>query len=264
MLYQLVGPEYHYWIALGELQSGQTQLLATGDNPSLSPDGRQIVYATDQGIALMNIAGGDTIMLAGTTKMDRGPIWSPDGTQIVFSHGPESGLIDGPGTYQLMLSTLDGNTPRTILQNGDANIAQAWAPDGESVYFVVKSAEGAIVKNITLSSGDIKSLFTISYVNAGIAISPDGEKVAYEDMLPGDRYAIFVADSDGKNPVLIADMFPLVATHPMWSPDSRWLMISVQDTDISEVNPVLSMVDVDNCEVIPLLNFQGYLTTWIP
>ncbi len=39
---------------------------------------------------------------------------------------------------------------------------------------------------------------------------------------------------------------------PQWSPDGKWLIASVYDTDLSPDKPVQVLIEVDTCQIIPL------------
>jgi Tol biopolymer transport system component len=118
------------------------------------------------------------------------------------------------------------------------------------------------VRSININNGQITHLFNVKYNYTTVAVSPDGKRVAYEEMLPGDHYSIYVANLDGSNPKLIVDAAPIVVTIPQWSPDGEWIVASVHDEAISPNMPVLALVRVDTCQIIPLTSLKGYVATW--
>ena len=144
-----------------------------------------------------SLASGTVTPVQDTGKNDRGVLWSPDGTKIAFTRGPASGLIGAPGPYSLMIANPDGSQQQPLLANADANTAMAWLPDGQSLIYTVKGPDGAAVRSIAIASGEVTALFDIGYVNASVALSPDGKRVAYEEMLPGEHYGITIANLDG-------------------------------------------------------------------
>jgi len=257
-------PDFYYWVMTAKLDGSEPGKISKGDNPSLSPDNSRIIYSDQTGLQLYDLASGAQTTLAGTTRSDRGTLWSPNGTQIAFTRGPASGLIGGPGPRSIVLANPDGSNQRALVENSDANIAQAWLPDGESLVYTVKGPAGSAVNVINILTRKVTPLFNIQYVNAGVSVSPDGKQVAYEEMLPGDRYAIYVSNLDGSNARLIVDSHPIVATVPQWSPDGRWLIVSVHDTSVSENHSILTLIELDTCQIIPLLHLNGYVSTWNP
>jgi Tol biopolymer transport system component len=136
-------------------------------------------------------------------------------------------------------------------------------PDGQNLVYTVKGPDGASVRSINVSTGKVTSLFQSNYTEATVAVSPDGKQVAYEAMLPGDHYSIFVAALDGLNPKLIVDASPIVVTIPYWSPDGKWIVASVHDESFAKY-AVLTLVNVKTCQIVPLKSLSGYVSAWIP
>jgi Tol biopolymer transport system component len=239
-------------------------VIALGDGAALSPDSSQVIYASDAGLQRVDLSTGAVSQLQDTGKNDRGVLWSPDGTRIAFTRGPSSGLIGGPGPYSLVIANPDGSNQYHLLENADANTAQAWLPDGSALLYTVAGPEGASVRTISIQSGVVDSLFEINYPYATVALSPDGRRVAYEAMLPGDQYAIFVSNLDGSNSRLVVNTMPIVTTVPHWSPDGQWLILSVHDEALAGGSqmPVLALVEVDTCQVVPLTSLHGYVSGW--
>src|SRR6266516_4566956 len=76
--------------------------------PSLSPDGKRIVFSCRRGgsdfeICVMNADGTGQVQLTDNTIGDLTPSWSPDGNQIVFHR-----RVGGRGQFQLFLINADG------------------------------------------------------------------------------------------------------------------------------------------------------------
>lgn len=262
VLSNVLAPDYQYHILKGSLDGSQPIDLGLGSSASLSPDGKTLVYSSDDGLKLLNGWDGVPQSIAGTTRSDLGPIWSPDGKTIAFTRGPASGLIGAPGPYKLMLMDADGSNIRELLADNGANFAQVWTVDGKSVIYTNTNENGAIVQSIDVQTGAITFLTQVNYQSAGVAFSPDGKRIAHEAMLPGNHYAVYVSDLDGGNAKLIADAYPIVVTIPQWSPDGKWLAVSVQDMSISETSPVVAFVNVETCQITPMIDLHGYVTSW--
>jgi hypothetical protein len=67
---------------------------------------------------------------------------------------------------------------------------------------------------------------------------------------------------DGSNQRLIADANPVVVTRPYWSPDGQWLIMSVTDTSVDENHQMLTLVQPDTCQIIPLISLKGFVSSW--
>lgn len=262
ILMNILPPENYYHVMSAELTGNKPVDLGIGDNGSLSPDLNTLVYSTDNGLMIRNMVSGETHLVSGTTRRDRGALWSPDGRLIAFSRGPASGLIGAAGAHELMIMNADGSNQRKLIDNNGSNTAQSWMPDGRSLVFTTRQAEGVLVQSVNIETGKVEVFTRVNYQNAGIAVSPDGKHIAYETMLPGEKYGIYVSNLDGSDARLIANADPIVVTVPQWSPDGKWLIMSVQDSTLSEFMPTLALVKMENCEIVPLTTLQGYVTSW--
>lgn len=255
-------PDYTYHVLSADLWGDETTNLDLGDGGSLSPDRQTVVYATQEGLKLLTLATGDVNSIPDTTRRDRDPVWSPDGTKIAFTRGQSSGLIGGAGLSDLMLMDADGSHQTVLLSDGEANHAQDWMPFSKVVLYTVKGPDGATLKYINSETGEVNLLTNLNYQEAGVSISPTGRQIAYEALLPGHKYAIYVSSLDGSNARLIANTDPIVVTHAQWSPDGEWLAVSMQDTSVNEYSSTIALVNPDSCQVIPISNLKGYVTSW--
>jgi eukaryotic-like serine/threonine-protein kinase len=107
-------------------QTGQVQ------TPSVSPDGRELAYLSDNGghgnLWIIGVDGGGLRQL--TFERDPGvivgvPIWSPAANRIVF--------VVHRGAPELWIINPDGRGLRQIVANG---FAASWSRDGEWLYYV--------------------------------------------------------------------------------------------------------------------------------
>jgi len=191
------------------------------------------------------------------------PLWSPDGQQIAFTRGPSSGLIGAPGPYNIVLTNADGTNARQLTEGMAANYATAWMPDGKSLLYTVGSRAGVSVRIMDVQTGEVSSLFDNNY-NGTMVVSRDGKRLAFEEMLPLDKYGLFVSDLDGSNRKLLADGNPYIVTVPAWSPDGQWVMASVHDANASNQPAALALIGVDSCQIIPVPSLSGYVSSWLP
>jgi Tol biopolymer transport system component len=119
--------------------------------PSLSPDGRQLLYTGEDGghaeVYLLDLSHPMATAIAVT----RPPVtansasWSPDGAAIVYS-----GLLPGQQGYQIFRSNPDGGGVIQLTRTpGSGNASPAFSPDGSRVAFI-NGAPGTL----TNSSGE--------------------------------------------------------------------------------------------------------------
>lgn len=106
--------------------TGATSLGVSGQQPALSPDGRQIVFMT-------YVSGVTTIMIADASGAnvrplttppaggDQMPRWSPDGRRIVFQR------VEG-GTSHLYVMMADGTGVTKLSAATQAEYSASWSP----------------------------------------------------------------------------------------------------------------------------------------
>jgi len=267
---QLPPPDHNFHVVIAKLDGSVSKLIGLGSAPSLSPDGSRVVYMgpavnnPPDGLYITELASGMTTLLPGTTMGDTNPLWSPDGQTIAFTRGPSSGLIGAPGPYNIVVTNVDGSGFRQLTEGMESNYAQAWMPDGKRLLYTTVSSDSVSLKIMNVQTREVAPLFDTNY-NGTVAVSPDGKRLAFEEMLPLEKYGLSVSDLDGSNRKLLADGDPYVVTIPAWSPDSNWVIANVNDPDANkQSDPTLTLIEVQTCQIIPVPNLHGYVTTWLP
>jgi hypothetical protein len=76
--------------------------------PDISPDGRQVAVAADDGVLIVGVDGHGRHRLPGTSQA-AGVAWSPDGRWLAVSER----AAQGPGTTSIMLYPSHGGAPHT-------------------------------------------------------------------------------------------------------------------------------------------------------
>jgi Tol biopolymer transport system component len=113
--------------------TGFRELTAGPNNngfPSMSPDGRRIVYRTfgteEEGLRIMDIQTGQVRVL--TQGYDNFPLWSPRGDLITFSR-------QAVGDYEVYRVEPDGSNVKRLTRARGNDAHMAWSPDGEFIVF---------------------------------------------------------------------------------------------------------------------------------
>jgi Tol biopolymer transport system component len=180
------------------------QLTGRISQPSISPDGKKLVFMRRDGaethiyLALEQSGAPAPVRLSSVGPHNWNPVWSPDGTRILFYSDRE-----GQGRDQIFVVRSDG-THETRLTNGEFNnIFPGWSPDGTKVIFGSdrdgKDQEGIFAMNA--DGSNVRRL--IPGMRAQFARwSPDGTRVAFvSGQFPDTQ--IYVADANGANPTRV-------------------------------------------------------------
>jgi Tol biopolymer transport system component len=176
---------------------------------TVSPKGDKIVFTSvrsgDIDIYSMNLDGSRVTQLTSEVGYEGGPFYSPDGSEIVFrAFYPQSneeredylsllgrGLIR-PETLTLYVMNADGSNRRTVLENGAANFAPYFFPDGERIIFSSNLSDPAGRNfDLYMIKKDGSSLQRVTYnpsFDGFPMFSPDG------------RYLVFASNRNNQNP----------------------------------------------------------------
>jgi dipeptidyl aminopeptidase/acylaminoacyl peptidase len=105
----------------------------------LSPDGRQIVFASyrngGRDIYLMDSDGSNERQLTRNSADDINPAWSPDGRWIVFASNRSSNLTMS-SVYNLYTMSADGSNQCQLTQGEHSEWEPVWSPDGQWIAYV--------------------------------------------------------------------------------------------------------------------------------
>jgi Tol biopolymer transport system component len=219
--------------------SHQTSQVQT---PSVSPDGRQLVYLSDTGghgnLWVLDLASGQSRQI--TFEKDPNlimgvPLWSPDGSRITYAR-----QIFGQGTTSVAywLVRPDGSDNNQFLPKASW---LTWSPDGRWVYYaqVADRATGAVGRIMKTSTSDATSVEVRRELANGPAVSQDGSTLYYAKLLEPINglwdYEIRAAQPDSAPSRLLAPISghrvpAWQGLHPVLSPDGKWLALTLNDT----------------------------------
>ncbi len=152
---------------------------------SVSPDGRQIVYATAEGLYLRSVDEWAAKLIAGTEGGDWQPFFSPDGQSIGYFSNSDR---------QLKKIAINGGAPVNLCSVSAAIMAGAsWSPDNTIVYGQVP---GDIMR-VSANGGTPESLVKAKSVSSIYPhVLPDGKSVLYTDSAGTTHGIVMVLSGD--------------------------------------------------------------------
>ncbi len=242
--------------------------------PTFSPEGTRVAFAWDEpgkrasNIYVKLIGSSDPVRLTTDDRGDFSPAWSPDGRYIAFlrSLGPLSTavmLIPSLGGPERELSRLqlDGSV---ILAHRGWTVPSpllTWSPDNKWLLAATGGRDAVEVIRISIESGEktklklfedshgVDSTGPLGSGDAGLAVSPDGRKLAFVHMIDVPNSRVFVVN-------LSDDMLPVGAPKSVhdrsfvagvaWSPNGHGLLVSGHQRVAAGDNNELWRVPVDS------------------
>ena len=152
-----------YYICIINTDGTGGRLLCTGYmNPTWSPDGKRIVYATNPPTYSINIINSDGSGMEeiGASNYTFPLSWSPDGSMIMATHA---------GSNNMQLFTIGNTTPQIMPQTGLGGIS--WSPDGTRVLY--SSSYLYTLNYSDLSTAQVSNI----YGDSNGSWSSDGSKI---------------------------------------------------------------------------------------
>jgi serine/threonine protein kinase len=221
------GEPNNLWI--GNIDSNDLRRLTSTptnqNSPSLSPDGRRILYQdlrADFDIAKVDLADGKVIRLIATDRNESMPMWAAHTGKFVY-------VTSRSGPHEIWLRNEDGSDRPVVTQ---ADFAPATvnvfmdpvlSPEGDRVIYTMFEAGGKILLYISSTSGGPPTRVTNSDASAELAgsLSPDGKQLVYL-AVEGNKADLTVVKTTGQaTPTRIRE--DVDGRLPQWSPTGEWI-----------------------------------------
>jgi Tol biopolymer transport system component/DNA-binding winged helix-turn-helix (wHTH) protein len=192
--------------------------------PSLSPDGKSIVYASratgNWDIYLQRVGGKNPVNLTRDSEADdTQPAFSPQGDQITFRSER-----DGGGIF------LMGGTGENVKRLTYFGYYPAWSPDGREIVCAsatffdpkVRLSTQSQLYSVSVATGAKRLIAT---PGTSLAMqpswSPHGNRIAYWALV-GSQLDVLTVPVGGGEPVAVTHDLA-VDWNPVWSPDGAYL-----------------------------------------
>jgi Tol biopolymer transport system component len=174
---------------MGRTGEAVRRVTHTGFNPSWSPDGKELAFATEN-VQLMplNWEGESSLMVADVKTGDVRHLEAPNSVQPVWSpHGRWLAYVARTGNQRqmdLQAMPSGGGTPVTVVSAGATNWSPFWSPDG-FLYFASDRGGSMNLWRVRVDEdsghpeGEPEAITTPASFLAHPSLSADGKRIAY-------------------------------------------------------------------------------------
>jgi len=187
--------------------------------PSLSPDGKSVVYAAFRQenvyeLYEINLVDGDVNQLTDKLGVLNAPEISPDGGSIVFMRWTVAS-----NKYSLWLMDRNGENPTNIPQI--VGWDPTWSPDGKQVLFASNMDGTNQLYVVNRNGKGLHRISNLPAIRGRSDWSPDGQLIATYSGEPWKR-EVYLMDADGSN---VRQLSPPGGSSqgPSFSPDGGWV-----------------------------------------
>ena len=123
-----------YLMTLNGVERALVRSDANEREPSCSPDGQTVVYASDESgsyqLYRMPLNSTQPVQLTNTTGLNFAPVFSADGSQIAFVSTRSEG-----GIPTIWVMNADGSNPQQVTTELGRDTSPSWGPDGRQLLF---------------------------------------------------------------------------------------------------------------------------------
>src|SRR5690349_20855299 len=232
-------------------------------NPSLSPDGKSVVFVVQEGeiseIYELSLSSGQTTQLTKLKQFVSAPDISPDNKYILFTYR------SGKNTSQIWIANRDGTNPhKSYGASGQDTHDATWSPDGTKILFAMGRNNINKLYILDFGGGDPKE------VNASI------DTRGHTDWSIGNlitldtggefMHEVYIMNLDGSN--LHQVSHGNNAQGESFSPDGKWIAFTAY-TDVANKDQAsceIYIMRLDGTESRRLTNnsYCDYQPRWGP
>ena len=187
--------------------------------PSLSPDGKSVVYAAYREANIyeiyeMNIATGNVVQLTNRLGNLNAPEISPDGMHIIFK-------MSSANTNKDIVWMMDRNGQNADKISRVVGWDPSWSPDGKYILFA-SNMDGAIqLYRMGIDGKDLHKVSSLPAISGRSDWSPDGKFIVTYSGGPW-KHEIYIMTADGLNDRVLSPAGGN-AQGPSFSPDGKWV-----------------------------------------
>jgi Tol biopolymer transport system component/imidazolonepropionase-like amidohydrolase len=133
-----IGPRIHFDYRVDDSANVKARLIRY---PSLSPDGRRVVFSAFNKLYIMDLPSGTPKRLTNQSVGEFMPSWSPDGRSVAFV----TWSSQGGNIYSV---SADGGTPQQLTRQAAFYTYPVFTPDGSKIVFITGAVDDQLFADI--------------------------------------------------------------------------------------------------------------------
>lgn len=199
--------------------AGVNQLTNDGSisvAPSLSPDGRSLVYTGYKSgyadVYEISIGSGARSRIIKYPGTNSGATYSPDGSRLAVT-------LSKDGNPELYVTGSGGGGARRLTRTPGVESSPTWSPDGSEIIYSSDDRGTPQLYRIAAGGGSARQVPTGSGYNTEPNWSPDGKKVAFNTRSGG--FMVTILDLASGQTRTVGE-----GQDPVWGANSRHLIFS--------------------------------------
>jgi Tol biopolymer transport system component len=221
---------------VGATGESERRLTDFGGNPAWSPDGKQIVFASEtvdlphsrvsvSKLFVVDLAGGQPEQLLDSDAVQ--PKWSPSGARIAFWS------VVG-GQRDLATVKADGSDRIAVTNDAALDWAAEWSPDGRWIYFASDRGGSMAIWRIAVDERSGRTSGEPEAVTAGVeaamdlpSFSSDGRTLVFRSQLESANPAAIAFDpvTERAGAVRVLTTRTGILLPSSISPDGQWIAL---------------------------------------
>jgi Tol biopolymer transport system component len=215
--------------------------------PAVSPDGLWLVFVrqiatVSADIYVVPLAGGEPVRLTQSADAVLGVTWTADGREVVYASG---GILGGGGGMALWRVSVEApaNSPSTRIESVEPGAFRpvishpAFLSSPRLAYARFILDTNIWVRKTTASSPPAHKLVPSTRLDTNPQFSPDGRRLVFRSERSGSSQ-IWVANSDGSNPLQLTSLAEGYINAPRWSPDGKTIVFAAAQNNNQDIYSV--------------------------
>ena len=229
-----------------------------------SSDGARIAFGhvksplandwTTSDVSIVDVASGNTSVLANSPAAESSPLYSPDGKWIAVLASDNPPRWAQSGIIQVF--SAGGGQPKSLVTSFDAQPGVAgWSSDGKRIYFSEPKGTGTQIYSLDVAANRIEEIKVTPAVIGAFSLNSSGTTFAFTRQTPDTPADVYIAAVSDFTPVQITSVNAGMKTPAI----GRTEVISWKSKDGKQIEGLLTYpVGYQTGQRVPLiLNIHG-------